>query len=298
MFARRSFMRFLLSVVLAGLAMADVSIGREEDSLLSSIVNRYGGKEMLAETNVLVQEGRRCTLGDCREFRSYRNGELNIRLEEAFSLPLWRVRVIRGNETKEFFIGPWWKRAWFSVSGVRDGPIPPDEIQGTLLDSRSLVIDFLSDAQRSRVTYVGKTATLDGRKAYTFEQDLPERKARARYLFDSETLLCLQRTLIMHSKEEPFSFVVFSDYREVNGLSYPFRTQTIEAKRNVTVRDEMLSVVRIGGPLDESLFSATPNDPLWVFPLVAMSFVVFVALVILFLRGRRLHSRVGNGVPA
>jgi hypothetical protein len=291
-------MRFLLSVVLSGLILADVAFGRE-DSPLSAIFARYGGMEKVAETEVLYQEGRRCTLGDCRDFRSYRNGESSIRVEEAFSPPLWRVRVIRGREAKEFFVGPEWKRAWFAVAGVRDGPIPPDEVPGVLLDSRSLVMDFLNQAQRSLVAYVGKTVALNGREAYTFEQDLPERKAKAQYLFDVDTLLCLQRTLILNSKKEPFSYVVFSDYREVNGMPYPFRTETIDAKRKVTNHDETLSLVRIGGHLDESLFTATPNDPLWVFPLKALSFVAVIgAFFIWVLRRWRIRSRIRGGVPA
>ena len=83
-------MQFLLSIVLSGLVLANVP-SPPEGSPLSAIVDRYGGKEMLAEAEVLFQEGRRCTRGDCRDFRSYREGESKVRVEDAFSPPLWRV---------------------------------------------------------------------------------------------------------------------------------------------------------------------------------------------------------------
>jgi hypothetical protein len=178
--------------------------------------------------------------------------------------------------------------------GVRDGSIPPDEIRGTLLASQSIILGFLSEAQRTGVTYIGKTITLEGQEAYTFEQDLPERKAIARYLFDPETLLCLQRTLILQSQEKAFSFTVFSDYRETNGLPYPFRTRVIDAKRKVTTWEEKLSSVRIGEQLDETLFTVKADDSLWLFPLKVVSLIAVIGFVVWALRGKTTRSRSGR----
>lgn len=274
-------MRFvpICFAVLIALAATQVA-NTQQNSPLESILNRYGGEQKLAEFELQFKEGRRCgDLGPCQDFRYFRKGPSKLRLEEGFDPPLWTVKIIRENVAQEYFTGPWWNRSLAWATGLKDGPLDRIDIAAMRLDTPQLVFDFLRAAKSSNVTYEGKTLTMDGRPADSFMQPWPERNATVRYLFDPESHLCLQRTITpTGSKHSPY--IIYSDYREASGLPYPFRTEMWLGK--LRIQNETLQSVKIGAPPDEKLFTERPNDPLWVFALVALGAATIVFTVVIW----------------
>ncbi len=278
--------RLVLLALLAASGMANAA-DTPQNSPLSAILSRYGGQEKLFQAEILSKEGTRCgELGPCRDFRYYRKGPANARLEERFNVRTWTVKVIHADEAKEFYVGPWWNRAWFWATGRKDGPLDRIDILSTQYDAQQLVISFLRGAQSSGVSFEGKALTADGQSADSFSQVLSLSSTTVHFLFDSDTHLCLERTLTTSSGQQPDSIITYSDYRYVNGLPYPFRTQLLD-RESRRIYEETLRIVQIGGPLNDKLFTERPNQPLWVFPLEALVVLIIISPIVIWSWRRR-----------
>jgi hypothetical protein len=257
---------------------------------LLRVVDRYGGPAKLAEANQRFEHGLKCRkgpaaeifryTGSCSEFSLYVIGPSNIRSVETDGFNMSSVDIVWQGGGVGLIQGSWLKRAVWWSEGLRDAPLNSLVAAAYRRSVETSVTNFLSNWQSQPVTFQGQAKTFDGKIADVFSVAVGDRTIQ--YYFDPETLLCIQRMVINPGGRSTF---LYSDYRDVNGLPYPFHTQEFEGM--ILTQEITLDSVQIGVTLDKGLFKVPLTQPIWVVPIVVLVILTSVGAIIWMLIRRK-----------
>ena len=284
-------------ILLAWIAMSPLgAIAQSGD--LPAIVQRYGGLQKLSQAGYLHVQGRRCLRGKngalfpgnkpCHDWERYEFGPLMSREEEDLGL-LRMVDVVRGDTGIQFFEGLWPVRAFIQVMiGLKDGPLPVGYVVADHHWQEGEVTTFLSTSESLGATFQAEAKTLDGRTAEMFSAKIGSLKVQ--YFFDPATHLCLQRDV--RNSSGNLARFLYSDYRDVNGLPYPFHTQHFSGSR--LTQEDILDSVQIGIPVDQALLRPPITQPLWVDPAIALGATLIIGAAVLGAWIRRTKKPTGT----
>jgi hypothetical protein len=281
-------------VLAAGLAPFPAN-GSAQNVDLSKIIERYGGAEKLSQARRLYVQGTTCVKGratanygrrPCRDFKVYRMGSLGSR-EEADVGQVTAVRIVRQNEGFQYFRGWWPVRAFLNWGGLRDGPMSPVELAAAHRWSELPVTSFLYASQFRAPARGEREMTLDGKPAEVFL--LTTGNLVAQYFFDPQTLLCLQSTVTGTNNR---ASLLYQDYRDVNGLPYPFRIQQFDG--NSLTEVETVDSVQIGIALNSRILSVPISQPLWVLPTALFVGILVGVVTMIVIKRKRVGQAIGG----
>jgi len=284
-------------ILLAWIAMSPLgAIAQSGD--LPAIVQRYGGLQKLSQATYLHVQGRRCLNGKngalfpgnkpCHDLERYQFGPLMSRQEEDLGL-VRMVNVIRGDSGTQFFQGLWPVRALIQVvTGLKDGPLSHAYVVADHHWQEADVTTFLSTPESRAATFQGEEKTWDGKTADMFSAKIGD--VNVQYFFDPATHLCLQRDI--RNSSGNLARFLYSDYRDVNGLPYPFHTQHFSGRR--LTQEDILDSVQIGIPVDQALLRPPITQPLWVDPAIALGATLVIGAAVLGAWVRRTKKPTGT----
>jgi hypothetical protein len=264
---------------------------------LARIVDRYGGLQKLSEATHLHVHGSRCMRGrsaalfpadrPCHDWGRYEFGPLMSREEEDLGL-VTMVNVVRGDSGTQFFEGLWPVRALIQVvTGLKDGPLSHAYVVADHHWQQVEVTTFLSTSESRTAEFQGEQKTLDGKAADMFSARIGD--VNVQYFFDPATHLCLQRDI--RNSSGNLARFLYSDYRDVNGLPYPFHTQHFSGAR--LTQEDILDSVQIGIPVDQALLRPPITQPLWVDPAIALGATLVIGAAVLAAWMRRTKKPTG-----
>lgn len=260
------------------------------------IIARYGGAEGLAKSGYREMRGRECIVGrarasmpflaylpPCEEFTTYQT-PLVTRAEYRQPWLVWQVQIIERDKGFQFYEGLWPSRALYAwLFGLRDGPIDPRLVAALNQSNAVSVFTFLSksDALEARLRHDYKT--IDGKEADGI--CVPVDNVFVLFLFDPQTNVLTEK--IVASRQANTQFV-YSDFRDIGGVPFPFRTDEYDGSD--LIKEIFEDSVRIGIHPTERLFKAPFTQPLWVEPTIALAILLAgggVAWMVFLVRGRR-----------
>jgi len=128
------------------------------------------------------------------------------------------------------------------------------EFTGALLASRLRLADFQDHARMEQIASTGKVTGIEKvgtHSAYVLEFS-PEKKLLSRLYIDVDSKLIARTEDVFTTPEGPYTVRLdMDDYRDVDGLKFPFRIKRTEKGAIVNIR---LTQVTVNPPLDDSLF--------------------------------------------
>jgi len=267
------------------------------DTPIRQIIDAYGGKEHLQLLRQYTAEGRICVVSlfsserheICTPQRIYRLDPYQWREEVGPDYEA-RVTVYHENEGIQFCQGTRLYRTMCRLSGQDWRLLPSGQVRYFWELDRRSVTNFLLEATQLQFSFDGLQQTVEGKPAWTYSviyNGFP-----TRYYFDPLTKLCVQQTVV-HRKG--YTNALFSDYRDVQGLQYPFHVRRFNGDRLVS--ESFIDAITPGQPLNVALFRFPPPRPKWLLPLVASSIVLIFVVVVIVTVIRRLRAHPTNPIP-
>jgi hypothetical protein len=128
------------------------------------------------------------------------------------------------------------------------------EFTGAMLASRLRRADFNDHARLEKMASTGKVIGIEKvgtHNAYVLEFS-PEKKLLSRVYIDVDSKLTVRTEDVFTTADGPYTVRLdMDDYRDVNGLKFPFRIKRTEKGAIINIR---LTQVTVDPPLDDSLF--------------------------------------------
>lgn len=228
--------------------------GAPRDLSAAEILERYiaatGGRSTYARITSLVMTG---TLSGTNVVDEL-GREPSLAMQHGAFESYWKapgkrlnVRTIAGFGTTRF--GYDGRRAWSQVTGH-----PPREITGAALVSieRSAALNPTLDWQSlyKSVKFEG-TKRIGGRKTYVVRLTRPNGESITDY-FAADTFLLIHSESYVRAGERSIKREIeFSDYREVDGMKFPFFIRHTSESGDSVART---TSIRVNVPVDDSIF--------------------------------------------
>jgi len=167
-------------------------------------------------------------------------------LQKSPNKSLTKISLPNGVTIREVCDG---KKAWIesSAQGYH-------EFTGAELAAKLRQADFQDPGNVEKSAKTGKVIGMEKvgtRDTYVIELDT-DKKIHSKLYFDADSGLILRSEDIISTPEGPYPVKIdFDDYREVDGLKFPFRMKRTEKGAVILVR---ITQVTVNPPLDDTLF--------------------------------------------
>jgi zinc protease len=167
-------------------------------------------------------------------------------LQKAPNKSLSKITLPNGVTVRDVCDG---KNAWVetSMGGYQS-------YTGAALAAKLRVADFHDRARLEKAAATGKvvgTEQIGAHSTYVLEYS-PEKNLSSRVYFDADSGLIVRTVDVFTSPDGPYTLRLdMDDYREVDGLKFPFRIKRTEKGAVLNIR---LTQVTVNPPLDDTLF--------------------------------------------
>jgi hypothetical protein len=242
--------RIIATAVIA-LLCSNITLGQTVDEIVNKCIETQGGKDKLESLKSVVMKGKAIWSGQGMEFPFTVTVKHNVayRLEVAIQ-GMQMVQVIQGDSG-------WYTQPW---TGKKDAErMAQDQVKASK-DEMDLTGELYNYREKGHtVDLIGKE-DMEGTETYKLK--LTKKSGDVEYLYvDAGNHYILKKTSKHKFQDkEVEGETLYSDYRKIDGILFPFSTESRQVGQSMGGQVMKIDSVEINAKVDDSIFKMPPKS--------------------------------------